>query len=550
VNRPRLRWQRPAALALGAVALAAIPASAALNGAQGMPPALARVSQSVAMHWYLQHPSDAPAPLRAGLAQLASGAATPRAGAPAIGPDATPFNRDDTGLPQNEESITACRSNTQIVLGGTNDYRGLLNRRGNFTGWHFSNDGGVTLANEGLLPDVRIGGVRTPSGGDPVVATDDETCNLYAADLNFGNVDFANLAPASNGIGVYRTDAATLASCPGGDDPSCWPVRRAVAVNDIDTFLDKEWMTVGRSGDAGVVVWIVYSDFNFNPARPNVAGFTAQIKAVRCSADLSSCTEPQLLSGRARDIQFSDVTIAEDGKVYVSWTQVRGELKGKEQRFEHKLRVAKAGSTRFGPIRDVVTDDLPLPFGGFLHANDFRIASVPKNEVLTMPDGHDRVFLIYDTCLVRILGGTVCEEPQIKLTYSDDDGRTWSEPSVISEGGDNYFPTIAADRARGTLAAAWYTHRFDPVFHNRQDVELVTLDAGGAVQGRQRVTDVSNETEADPLLLGNFIGDYFEVFAHDGNVWVHFNANYRSIQWLGQGVPVPQQDNFLTVMGE
>jgi hypothetical protein len=44
-----------------------------------------------------------------------------------------------------------------------------------------------------------------------------------------------------------------------------------------------------------------------------------------------------------------------------------------------------------------------------------------------------------------------------------------------------------------------YSHRFDPVFHNRQDVELV-------------------------------------------------GSNYRSVRLIDEGVPLPQQDNYLAVL--
>ena len=95
---------------------------------------------------------------------------------------------------------------------------------------------------------------------------------------------------------------------------------------------------------------------------------------------------------------------------------------------------------------------------------------------------------------------------------------------------------------------AWFTNRFDRIFHNRQDVELVTLNpATGAVVRSQRLTSPSNEPEADPLLGGVFIGDYIEVFAHKGTAWVHYNANYTRLRLLGEGFPVAQQDNYLTI---
>ena len=136
------------------------------------------------------------------------------------------------------------------------------------------------------------------------------------------------------------------------------------------------------------------------------------------------------------------------------------------------------------------------------------------------------------------------------LTHSDDLGATWSPQRVISAGGDNYFPFIAADRRTGAIEEAWYTNRFDPIFHNRQDVELARLTPGGAVLHRTRVTRISNETEADPILGGTFIGDYFQIDPNDGKVYIAYNANLRHVALAGQGVPIPQQDNYLTVRGE
>ena len=126
----------------------------------------------------------------------------------------------------------------------------------------------------------------------------------------------------------------------------------------------------------------------------------------------------------------------------------------------------------------------------------------------------------------------------------------WSPQRVVSAGGDNYFPFIAADRRTGAIEEAWYTHRFDPVFHNRQDVELVRLSPNGAVLHRTRVTPISNETEADPILHGAFIGDYFQIDPNAGRVYVHYNANFRQVPLVGEGIPIPQQDNFLAVRSE
>ena len=505
---------------------------------------VAHLSQSVVVRHWIAHPEQAPGHLRERFQQVNKALGQAREQVVAEG---TPqlFNLDGFGLPQNEESVTVCRSSPNVVVGGTNDYRGIIDPQFNLTGWHLSTDGGNTVAREGLLPPVDVAGTLRPSGGDPVYVAD-AGCDIYAGSLNYDPFDpFLQ----SNGIGVYKSDPATLASCPGGSDPSCWPVRRAIAVAEPSHFLDKEWVHVGVSGDAGLVVWTVFADFAIDPQAP--LGFTgASIKAVRCDSNLVSCTEPILISGDDPDVEFADVTVGPDGRTYITWSEIQGELEETAQTFVHKLRVAEPGSTDFGRTMIVAREDRAIPFGGFLHANDFRVATYPKHEVASVGGRRPRIFVVWDACVERPLD-FICEEPQILLRYSDNGGRGWSRPVTLSQGGDNYFPTIALDPTTSRLVVAWYTNRFDSQFHNRQDVEVVTLDpATLAVTNRQRITPVSNETEADPLLGGFFIGDYFEVFAHDGTAYVHFNANFRQVRLLGLGIPVPQQDNFLVKVPE
>jgi hypothetical protein len=534
------RWSVLALL----LALVALPAHGVDKQGKQAIRQLGHFSQSVATRYWIANPDQAPEALR-GRFQAAHDAAARGARGALPAPTSVVgdrFNRDVTGLPQNEESVAACRSRPNVVLGGTNDYRGLLDPLENFTGWHLSVNGGRSVANEGLLPPVQIGGADVPSGGDPVDVAD-AGCRLYAGSLNYDPVDPFH---RPNGVGVYRTDPATLAGCPGGVDPACWPTRRAVAIAEPGHFLDKEWIHVGRSGAAGNVVWATYSDFTIDDTAP--LGFTrAEIFAVRCTADLASCTDPIPISVDDQDVQFSDVTVGPDGRTYVSWAQIQGELEQTPQTFVVKLRVAEPGSTTFGPERVVHVEDLAIPFDGDLHANDFRIATYPKHEVRIV-GGKPRVFVVWDACRARVLD-TVCEESVVKLRYSDNLGATWTGPRRISPGvGEHYFPTISSDQAGGGVAVAWFTNRFDRIFHNRQDVELVTLNpATGAVVRSQRLTSPSNEPEADPLLGGVFIGDYIEVFAHRGTAWVHYNANYTRLRLLGEGFPIAQQDNYLAI---
>jgi hypothetical protein len=516
------------------------PASASQNLLEGPSP-------TVGIHAYLAHPELAPAALRgefsAARQALQRGAAV-RGNGPR-GRDQV-FNGDTVGLPQNEESVASCRGAGRVVLEGTNDYRFILDPQGNSTGWHFSTDGGRTLANEGLLPALTApdGATALPSGGDPVDVAADGCDSLYAASLNY---DASGPFPFPSGVGLYRTTPRTLATCPQGESnggmthPECWPTRRLVDFAAPGHFIDKEWMDVGRSGSAGRVVWLAYGDLSEFDADGNEQ--SGVIKAVRCSADLSSCTPPIVLSEGQTVAEYPDVTIGPDGRTYITWGEFfGGSFIGPSQ--QSWIAVAEPGSTTFKRY-PVYREDQVMRGNETLHAADFRTGTMFKNAV-TVNRGRPRVFATWERCRLHAQD-QVCEEAEIVLTYSDDLGQTWSPQRVVSAGGDNYFPSIDADPDTGALAEIWYTHRFDPVFHNRQDVELARMSPDGAVLARDRITALSNETEADPILHGAFIGDYIEVDAKGGRLYIGYNANFRSVPLIGDGVPIPQQDNYLAV---
>ncbi len=528
------------------VAMIASPQAGSAKDAFQMSPQIARhLSGAVATRYYLSQPEQAPAAQRAAYeqaARLLQQARGAQIAAPAkSGPGGNDvFNLDDTGLPQNEESVSVCGSKPNTVISGTNDYRGLLDAEENFTGWDLSTNGGASVAAEGLLPHLDFGGSTfIPSGGDPVYAFDNESCAVYGANLNY---DINTFFP--NGIGVYRSTPATLKSCPGGSSPACWPTSIVVSrAPDATHFLDKPWFDVGTSGAAGKVVWVTWSDFlTPDPATPSV--FTASIYAARCDAMLTACTAPVLISGTDQDVQFSDVTIGPDGRVYVTWAEVQGELTGDPQTFIIKERIADAGATAFGPTQVVATVTKPIGFDNTLYGHTFRVATVPKNTV-KMVNGQPREFVVWEQCASRVLG--LCQDSNVMLAYSDDDGASWTTKK-LSVNGANYFPTIAADSGK-RLAVAYFTGRYDPTFGLAQDVELVTVDpATGKVTKRQRLTSPSNNPNSDWIFSGGiFIGDYIEVAAHDGLAYVGYNANYQEMKFLGAGRAAGQQDNYLTV---
>jgi hypothetical protein len=532
-------------------ALVSLPAFGAEAPQRTSTPLLNHLSESVALHYFMAHPDQAPDTYRQAFRSRSAAASRTPAARPR--PIDHRFNLDTSGLPQNEESVAVCPNNRNIVLEGANDFRALLDFNFDTTGWYLSSNGGKSVAKEGLVPPSTLGsGTPTPSGGDPVMVAD-AGCNLYAGSIDYNALDPMGGSP--NGVVVYRTTPGTLLSPQCGDavnrdgsrnmsDPDCWPTAVPVAQTvggDGGHFFDKDWVAVGDTGD-GEHVWVTYTDFTLSSTQ---LGFTnAQVYAVRCEADLSGCTAPILVSQNDNDVGFSYVTVGPDGRTYVTWAGVQGEYTQQPETFTIKMRIAPAGSTTFGPETTAATLDQAIGFGTLLHADDFRITTGPKNDV-AMVNGHAREFIVYETCGTRV-AGSICDYPRVVLAYSDNDGASWGFKRV-SAGGDNYFPTLSVDRQGGKLAVSWYTNRFDPWGH-RQDVQLAVLNpATLKVLKLQRVTSRSNEPDADSVTGGGFIGDYFQVEALGGQAYIGYNANYARMRLLGLGPVLHQQDNFLAV---
>jgi hypothetical protein len=566
--------------AVAAAIVVGVPAATAEEPSKISDEYLSHLSGSVALSYYAANPKQAPTRFKpfAQAAQQTKDRTTPRSSQYCqSNANKDVFNCDFIGLPQNEESVGACPTNDNLVLGSQNDYNGLL-FGDNVTGWDWSVDGGHSVQNYGFLPPITLGTLAThpevPSGGDPVSFIPAGCDSVYESTLAY---DLSTVPFGPNGVAVYKSTPAILSSCAGFDDPSCWPVKRTVVESDGNVFNDKEWMFVGTQPIGGTpqrVVWVTWSEFANDENAP-VGYNSAQIKAARCDGNLVTCTAPIPISvlgpesgagGQTDlDVQFSDVTIGPDGRAYITWAGIIGELPGSNgapgqpQTFVIRERTETApGSAAFGPVHTVYTETNAIPFGGFLHANDFRVATNPKSDVTTV-GGAPRIFVIWDACRTRFLD-TSCQEPEIKLSYSlDPDGSAWSTPTVLSNGGDNYFATISADRTYGTnnLAAAWFSNYYDVGFHNAQDVQATSINpAAGQSRGLQRLTGPqSNESESDPLLGGVFIGDYIEGVLIKNRYYVHYNANYRQMQILGffpplaSQFPLNQQDNYLTITG-
>ena len=557
--------------ALVATVVIAMVVSPLSSGAARAPRALSkmtlsRMSSAAQFAYRLAHGQAPQARL------LARAGATYRSSGPArsVAPEAATatfsdhrFNLDTTGLTQNEESVAACRANNKEVLMGQNDLAGffLTPSPNSLTGTDFSTDGGSTVKKYAFGPPVSLAGTTVASVGDPAMAISKNCATLIGASLAF---DLSG-ATDKSGIEVFRSTTTTMSSCTGF---ACWPTKRAVGYNNNDpsVFEDHEALDVGVSGAAGEVIWVTWTHF-FGPA-PG----TSRIVGVRCNLALTSCTAPITISDPADSplsgaafTQFSDVKVAQDGQVYVTWVVVKIGLNGTQQ-FVEKIKRAGAGSTAFGASSVVHSFAAggaageAVPFGGVLPGlNHDRVATFPRLEVMRVGTSN-KLFSVYEACQATAFFGVSCQNPRVFLVASTTNGASWSAPVAISTAGvDAFFPDAAADWAvGGKLYVTWYGMDPDltgaPITDFRHRYALMGRSVNPSTLALGTTSRLSPPTESNADALGvalgllTIIGDYQTAFAQGGLLYDGFTAAYFKQKALGAGLPVHGQDNWLAVV--
>jgi len=520
--------------------------------APGAPHWAARASSSVWLRYttkWRQMKNTAVARALAAPAQEASPAATVVFGQ-------TVFNKDASPMPQNETSIAIDPRNTNRIVGGYQDFRGLLDSsgNGNFTGWSSSTDGGKTVAKDGQLPAVNLLGTMVPSQGEPVVSVD-KNGNFFLASVHY---DPSSSSP--NGIVVFRSPAAGSStgvfagSCAGGIDPDCWPTAGVVAAETCDGtgghFNDKPYIAVDRSSSAANgSVYVVWTLFGCAQGDTSTA-----IQIAKCTNNLASCTAPVTLESTAGNgsppdfVQFSHLTVGATGKVYVTWVEHTFDPISSAETDSIRLRViTPAASTSsvgtLGAMRTVHVEASPIPWGMSPYPALYWTATYPK-----VGTRGARAIIVWDR---RNLDGLVDNwylGSEIVAKYTDNDGATFSSPQTVSSGsGFQLQPTICVASSTGPVVIGYASHQNDATWLHRQDWYIATSSTGAAPYRPLRLTSLPNDTAADLVFTEGFIGDYQEAACQAKVGYFHYTANYtaKSLSIFGVQKSVRQQDNFL-----
>ena len=475
---------------------------------------------------------------------------------------------------QTEPSLAIDPGDPDHILVGMIDY--------NFPNMvtYSSIDGGATWEgpHQAKYPRQDLG-----AAGDPIVAFDRKG-NAYYAYISLDIEEFtigpllgsslvSAITVSRSADGGLSWDNPTQATCPAAPALCNRVTSRALPSFDnrlraeIDLgFVDKPWMTIGPHPDdpSKDVIYVAYTNFLqkvqvfWVDELPFLGAGQLEtvIQLVRSEDGGVTWSKPIDISPRAQYtilfnqdsggaitqevvtqatsarqvVQGSDVAVAPDGTVYVSWLDTT-----QDDSFEGLAEIQVARSDDAG-----VTFERERRASGFLEPG-FRARNVvfrswasafPKLGI--GPNGE--VYVLW----VAIPSDNPEDDGDVFAVSSTDKGRTWSRRVRVNDDDTDHFQffpelTVGPD---GTLHAMWGDFR-DDAFHVRYHIYYATSEDGGQTWStNSRVTDFpTNPNKAFPS--GRFIGDYFAIEATEDDVYMVW-ADGR----LGQFGPTNQKIGF------
>lgn len=460
--------------------------------------------------------------------------ASPTPGPIVVGPNVRvngPQQPFPNGLLGRSETAIAVGEDGNSMVAGFNDAQGFCGPPFNvactppnnpgLSGFSFSTDGGNTWTDGGTPPNFN--GIITR--GDPWMAVSDES----GSDTFL----YANLAidstGASLGMSVHRGNFTGTSFA--------WNDARALAPPSPNDFYDKEAM----AARSGIVILSVTNFIGIpGPATCTPAGGFGQIEVWRsqdggntfqgpvvAGPDMTNLTDPNCLTGVLQ--QGSDPAIGKDSKVVVAWTRGPSFAGGAIVSPVSEDIVAASSSDKGASFSSPVVVHTIVPGRqnppvGYNRAryNDFPRIAISRST--------GRVFAVFQDAVVAgnagIGGsGTICLGPfpssappslgppcpnatdrrimlgggadtDIYLSFSDNNGMTWSTPTLINptagDGKIQFWPVVSVG-ARGEVNVVYYESREIstspiPATPTTADIEcsVRVISASGSNPGRFR----------------------------------------------------------------
>jgi hypothetical protein len=376
--------------------------------------------------------------------------------------------------PTNENPLTADPTTPSHLLSGANDYNCSA-----LQGFYSSDDSGAHWRSH-CLPVVGAGGC-----GDPDVAYD-TLGNSYILGIGDCNGFTGSIVLSkSNNNGVNWT-----------------PPRVVIRPLFSGGITDKEWTEVDHSATSPFKDSIYTSITQFDSS--SNSAISVSISRDGGQTFTTKQVDQKQIFPNSVD-QFSDLAIAADGTIYVSWIRCpwNSGPTGDCGSTVAKLLVSKStdgGMTWSAPVQiaqaKLAADTSGCGYGCFPGTGE-RVSDIPAIDV---DDSTGKLWVGF----YNNIGGTLTAF----LTSSSDGGATWSTPAQVGSSGNQGWIWTASNDAGGVAVS--FLQSGAPGSY----VAAVALTKNGTTFNRMKTS-----TTPQPMLFANdgqggfFIGDY------TGGIW-------------------------------
>jgi hypothetical protein len=379
------------------------------------------------------------------------------------------------GMPVNEHSLAVNSRNPKQFFSSGNDYNCAA-----LQGLYASNDGGSTW-NHKCMPTLA----NNIGQGDVV------------GDYDLNGVLYATGIDADTKTGIW-TGVITFSK----DNGVTWSAPRIAARPLFNDAVDKPWLEIDKSPSSPFANRLYISGTQFGVVASSSI-------SVSHSADAKTWKTVAVDTPPSGFIdQFSDLAIANDGTVYVSWmrcTLSRNGTCAGTVGTPATLYLSKSvdGGDKWSKLETIAQVDLaPQGFYGLLPHTEERVFDIPGIAIDKSSGRHaGRLYVV----MYNWTGSFM----QVLVTHSVDGGSTWSTPVPVSPANvnhDQFMPWIAVSAA-GTLAVTWLDRRNDP--KNLKYQPFIAFSSnGGATFSKNQALSSTLSNPLDDGFNGNFMGDY------------------------------------------
>ncbi len=400
---------------------------------------------------------------------------------------------------QNESSIAINPQNPMNFIASAVDYRD------NSATWvYVSSDGGRTWINKNLgraFPGWRC-------SNDPSVAFDADGVG-YLVYGGFGEISSdTSVLFGENGVFIARSF----------DEGKTWEAHIPIILHrgkqTLDSlFEDKYYISVDLSPNSP------YFNHLYVPWKRVTPRDSATQIVISKSTDKGKTWSVPVevshrLPGSSEDTTYGQsfplATTGPNGELYVVWNHG----------IEHGVGFAKStdGGKTFTEPRiihryNIFGETRLLPGQGWRHSVKGRVRAETYPSIVCDITGSKRNGYLFLTWA----GDRI---PNIYLSYSRDQGESWSKPVIVHSDttNDQFWQWISIDPINGDLAVMYLDSRNDPANIMIETYVSYSSD-GGITWIDRRVSDISHDLRLNPFRGNSFAGDYNGSAFYDGIVY-------------------------------